>query len=67
MESIFSDTNKPVLSVQELAEKLGIGRNICYAMIKSGEIHTVRAGRRILVPVSSVQKWLQGETDESCN
>lgn len=62
MDSLFGDIDKPVLSVSEMSKKLGIGRNTCYAMIKSGEIQTVRAGRRILVPVSSIQRWLLGET-----
>ena len=58
----MSDTNneKAVLSVQELADYLGIGRTTCYALIKENQFRTVRVGKKILIPKESVNNWLAG-------
>ena len=46
------------LSVPEAAKVLGIGRNLCYDRVKTGEIPAIRIGRRILVPLSALEKFL---------
>lgn len=53
---------KEVLSVQELADYLGIGRTTCYALIKDNQFRTIRVGRKILIPKQSVKDWLSGKT-----
>lgn len=45
-------------SVEEVAEMLGVGRTHAYAMVKSGELPSVRLGRRILVPAAVLDKLL---------
>ena len=39
-----------VLSVKELCEALSIGRNTAYALLRSGEIKSIRIGRKIKIP-----------------
>ena len=46
------------LSVEEAAKLLGIGRNLCYDRVKTGEIPVIKIGRRLLVPRSALEKLL---------
>lgn len=41
---------KLTLNVEEAAKLLGIGRNLCYDRVKTGEIPVIKIGRRFLVP-----------------
>jgi len=50
---------KLTLSVEETAKLLGIGRNLCYARIKTGEIPVIKIGRRLLVPRKALAKLLE--------
>ena len=45
-------------SVEEAAAALGIGRTYLFQLIKEGNLQTVKAGRRRLVPVGEVQALL---------
>ena len=46
------------LTVEETAKLLGIGRNLCYDQIKTGEIPSLKIGRRLLVPRAALEKLL---------
>jgi len=50
------------LSVEETARLLGIGRNLCYDRVKTGEIPVIKIGRRLLVPRSALEKLLANPT-----
>ena len=50
--------NKLTLSVSECAEKIGIGRNLCYDLIRRGEIPSLKLGGRIVVPVVALEKLM---------
>lgn len=59
-------TESPVLlSVQEAAKLLCIGRNTLYAMLREHRLPAVRLGRRILIPRASLLKWLEDEAAAS--
>jgi len=47
-----------VVSVRELGEKLGLGRSLAYRMVSEGQVPSIRLGRRILVPVRSLERML---------
>ena len=49
------------LTVAEAGKVVGLGRNAAYAAARSGEIPTIRIGRRILVPKAGLKKLLNGE------
>ena len=38
------------LSVDEVAEALGVSRGLAYEAVRQGEIPSIRVGKRILVP-----------------
>ena len=48
-----------VMTVEQLAEVLGIGKNSAYALIKSHEVGSRRIGRKIIIPKSCVIDYLQ--------
>ena len=50
--------DKLTLSVDETAKLLGIGRNLCYDRVKTGEIPSLKIGRRLLVPKAALEKLL---------
>ena len=54
MESVTRMT----ITVTEAARRLGIGRNTAYEAVRRGEIPTIRIGKRLLVPVSALDKLL---------
>jgi excisionase family DNA binding protein len=44
------------VTVQELAELLGISRNHAFRCVARGEIPSVRMGRRLLIPASFLEE-----------
>ncbi|HEX76204.1 MAG TPA: helix-turn-helix domain-containing protein [Dehalococcoidia bacterium] len=49
---------RPVLTVEEAAEYLGISRPTAYEAIHTGEIPHIRIGKRILIPRVALEKML---------
>lgn len=54
-----NDTTATV-TIVEAAKILGIGRNQAYSAAKTGELPTIRFGKRIVVPVAGLERLLQG-------
>ncbi len=46
------------LRVEELMPVLGIGRNSAYELVRSGQIRSIRIGRKIRVPRDAVAEFL---------
>ncbi|WP_430416296.1 helix-turn-helix domain-containing protein [Parasphingorhabdus sp.] len=54
---------KPILvSINETAKLLGLGRTSIYALINSGKLETAQIGRRNLVKMESIEKLANVET-----
>ncbi len=49
---------RETMTVEEAAMVLGIGRSAAYAAAHSGEIPTIRIGRRLLVPRERLAEML---------
>lgn len=49
------------MSVPEAGLKLGIGRNQAYEAARTGQLPTIRLGKRYLVPVAALERLLNGE------
>ncbi len=47
------------LTVDETAKALGISRNSAYEGVRTGEIPSIRIGRRILVPRLALDRLLE--------
>ncbi|TSA87904.1 helix-turn-helix domain-containing protein [Deinococcus detaillensis] len=49
-------TRKP----EEAAPMLGVGRNGVYDLIRSGALRSIRIGRKIVIPLSAIEDFLNG-------
>lgn len=49
----------PTISVQQLAQQLGVSPSVVYRAIERNEIRGVRLGRRVLVPANEAQRVLE--------
>jgi excisionase family DNA binding protein len=49
-----------VLTVEEAAERLGIGRTMMYALITAGEVESVRIGRLRRIPADALEQYVMG-------
>ena len=63
----MSGDNKLTYNVSETAKYLGLSRNSTYQGILTGEIPSIRVGKRILIPVKALEKMLDeaGKAKES--
>ncbi len=50
------------MSVTEAAKRLGIGRNQGYEAARSGQIPTIKIGKRLLVPTGALDRLLGVES-----
>ena len=57
--SITGWETRTVLTIEEVAQILGLGRSATYESARRGELPTLRLGRRVLVPVAAFSKWLE--------
>jgi excisionase family DNA binding protein len=49
--------NRVLLTVEEAAERLGIGRTTAWGLVKSGALHSVQIGRLRRVPASALDTY----------
>jgi excisionase family DNA binding protein len=49
---------RQAVSVEEVAEILGVSRSMAYSLCSGGRIKTVKAGRSTLVPLISITEFL---------
>ena len=49
---------RKTVSVTEAARQIGIGRNLAYEAIRRGEIPSIKIGKRLLVPVTALERML---------
>ena len=52
------------MTVEEAAKALGISRTLAYEAVRTGQLPTVRIGRRLLVPRAALERLL--ESASSC-
>lgn len=52
------DEERHTLTVEEVAELLGIGRTTAYEAVHAGTIPSLRFGRRIVVPRAALERLL---------
>lgn len=57
--------NDLVLTVDEAAERLRVSRWTLYNLIRSNQLHTVKIGRRRLVPITALTDFLNQITENA--
>lgn len=60
MNTVRLDELPDVLTADEVAEVLRVGRNTVYDCVRTGAIPSVRLGRRLLVPKAALLRLLEG-------
>jgi len=55
---------EPTVTVERAGEVLNLGRSSAYAGVRSGEIPSIRIGRRVLVPTARLLAMLGLSADE---
>jgi excisionase family DNA binding protein len=61
VDTLGGMTERITYSVQEVAQLLGISRGAAYEGVASGEIPSIRIGRRLLVPRASLNRLLYSD------
>lgn len=51
--------DKLTVTVEEMAEIVGVSRPTAYDLIHKEGFPTVRIGRRIVIPLDSLKRWLE--------
>jgi excisionase family DNA binding protein len=51
--------HRVVLTIEEAAQRLGIGRTTMYALIKTGQIRTVTIGRLRRIPTFCLDEYVR--------
>lgn len=46
-----------LLSVEQLTDLLGIGRNTAYGLVRCGRIKCIRIGRKIRIPRENIREF----------
>jgi excisionase family DNA binding protein len=63
MAVVPDPATQPTISVEEAGELLGIGRSTAYDAVRTGEIPSIRFGRKIVVPTAAVRRMLRLDGD----
>lgn len=49
------------MSVEDMADELGIGRNVAYQLIRLPDFPSFTIGRRVLVDRKGLQEWMKAQ------
>lgn len=52
-----------VLTIEQAAKKLLVGRTTVWKLIKEQGLPTIKVGRRRLIPVKDLEKWIEENTE----
>ena len=53
------------LSVGEAGKRIGVSKSTAWRLVQAGLLRSVRAGKRVIVPVSATNDYLAGNTSSS--
>ncbi len=62
---VADDTTTQAFGVKTLADRIGLSPGMIRKEIKQGRIDAIHCGRRVLVPATSVAKYLNQKLKES--
>ena len=53
------------LSVSEAGKRIGVSKSTAWLLVQAGLLRSVRAGKRVIVPVSATNEYLAGSSGDS--
>ena len=54
------NSRRLTMTVEEAGVALGISRSHAYELVRQGELPSLRLGRRVVVPLASLEALIQG-------
>lgn len=57
----MTETSPKVCTVEEAAKMLRISRSSAYEGVRTGQIPSLKIGKRILVPLAALERMLTGD------
>ena len=57
------ESEKKVLTVEELAKELRISKNLAYKQVREGKIYSIKCGDRYLIPKKAFEQLLSGSQE----
>jgi excisionase family DNA binding protein len=57
---MLADTEGSLIGLKPLADKLSVSRRTVHRIIERGELRTLKIGRRRLVRLAELRRWLDG-------
>lgn len=45
-------------SINEVAETLGVSRDLVFDLLRRGDLHSIKVGRRRIIPADALDKFL---------
>lgn len=55
---MVQSSQKALLSITDFMAESGLGRTKTYELIGSGELETIKVGKRRMVPAEAFQDWI---------
>lgn len=59
--------DRTTLTVKEVADYIGVSKDLVYKLVREKEIPAVRIGRRLVFRMESIEKWMVGKETEICD
>ena len=59
--AVYNGNNPLLLSVDQAAKLLNIGRGLCYQLVRENRLPHLRLGRRLLISSQALEHWVQQE------
>lgn len=56
--------SKLCITVDEMAERIGICRVNAYELARSQGFPSITVGRRILIPIAALERWLEEQANK---
>ena len=53
------------LPVAEAGKRIGVSKSTAWRLVQAGLLRSVRAGKRVIVPLSATNDYLSGNTSSS--
>jgi excisionase family DNA binding protein len=57
----MQDDGQMALDIVEAAKRLSLSPRTVASLIKSGELHSLKVGRRRIVPIAAITEFLRGD------
>jgi len=58
---------KTMISVSEMQNRLGVSRPMAYQLVNQENFPAIRIGRKILIPVKQLDRWIDEQVAAKTN